>query len=166
MNLSPATHTAAQVIELLQLVPLPHEGGWFRRTHGASAAAADGSGRAWSMILALFTPEQFSALHRLGADEMWFFQAGDPLEMLRLSEDGPGENLLLGLDPTAGHQMQVVVPRGVWQGARLADGGHWALVSCVVVPEFRWEEFRLGGRDELLTRHPAHADAIARLTRI
>jgi len=164
MNVSPATHTAAQVIALLDLAPLPHEGGWFRRT-GEGPLLADGSRRAWSTIQALFTPEQFSALHRLADDELWIFQAGDPLELFRLTEDGRGENLFLGLNPAAGRQTQVVVPRGVWQGARLAAGARWVLVSCVAVPEFRWEEFQLGRRDELLTRHPTHAEAIHWLTR-
>jgi predicted cupin superfamily sugar epimerase len=162
--LSPATHTAEQVIALLDLAPLPQEGGWFRRTHDATTTDSAGR-RAWSMILSLFTPEQFSALHRVGTDELWIFQAGDPLEMLRLSDGGRGENLVLGLDVAAGQRPQVVVSGDVWQGARLAPGGRWALVTCVVVPEFHWDGFQLGDRDGLLMRHPTWADAIRRLTR-
>jgi predicted cupin superfamily sugar epimerase len=170
--LSPATHTAADVISLLNLAPLPHEGGWFRRTHeaglprSASSATADAR-RSWSMIHALFTPEGFSALHRVAADELWIFQAGDPLELWRLPEatEDAARTDVLGPDVSSGQLFQAVVPARVWQGARLVAGGRWALVACVVVPEFRWEEFELGRRDALLARYPRWSDEIRRFTR-
>ena len=63
--LSPDTHTADEVVRLLQLEPLDPEGGFFRRTAEAGMIPPGGSRRAWSAIYALFTPEGFSALHRL-----------------------------------------------------------------------------------------------------
>src|SRR5687768_17338867 len=156
--LSPATHSASDVIRLLALEPLPHEGGWFRRVAeskaltsaapaGANAAPSIGTDeggvtrRTWSSIYTLITPEGFSALHRLMSDELWFFHAGDPLESLRLYPDSHGEVVKLGLDPGAAERAQDVVRAATWQGTRLQTGGRWALVSCVVVPEFTWEGF-------------------------
>jgi predicted cupin superfamily sugar epimerase len=136
--LSPATHTAAEVARLLRLAPLDQEGGYFRRT---------------------------AALHRLATDEIWCFHAGDALESLRLRPDGGGEWVKLGLDFAAGERAQDVVPAQTWQGTRLAPGGRWALVSCVVVPEFVWGEFELGERAALTTAWPAFAEAIEALTR-
>ena len=162
--LSPEHLTAWDVVRLLKLEPLDQEGGYFRRT-GESATVLPGGKRAWSMIYSLITPEGFSALHRLAADEVWCFHAGDPLESLRLRPDSSGEWVKLGLHLAAGERPQDVVPAQVWQGTRLVAGGRWALVSCVVAPEFVWSDFALGLRDALLASHPAFAEGIRALTR-
>jgi len=165
-NLSPDTHTAAEVARLLRLVPLDQEGGYFRRTAEAATINPAGGRRAWSMIYSLITPEGFSALHRLTTDEIWCFHAGDALESLRLRPDGGGEWVKLGLNFAAGERAQGVVPAQTWQGTRLVPGGRWALVSCVVVPEFVWSDFELGERTILAAAWPAFAEGIAALTRI
>ncbi|MBI2496513.1 MAG: cupin domain-containing protein [Opitutae bacterium] len=163
-SLSPDTHTAAEVARLLRLEPLDREGGYFRRTAEAAKMTPDGR-RAWSVIYSLLTPDGFSALHRLQRDELWFFHAGDPLESLRLRPDGGGGWVRLGLDASAGERAQDIVPAQVWQGTRLAPGGRWALVSCVVVPEFTWDDFELGERAALSAAWPAFVDGIRALTR-
>ena len=119
----------------------------------------------WSSIYALFTPDNFSALHCLPSDEIWCFHAGDPLDSLRLYRDGRGERVRLGCDPDAAERAQDVVRAGTWQGTRLQAGGRWALVSCVVVPEFTWEGFQLGVRAELIRHYSEWADEIQALTR-
>jgi hypothetical protein len=163
--LTPEHYPAEEVVRLLGLAPLEREGGFFRRSAESAALLPGGDRRAWSAIYALFTPEGFSALHRLAAEEIWFFQAGDPLESLRLSPDGRSQWVKLGLNPAAGERPQDVVAAGIWQGTRLAPGGRWALVSCVVAPEFLWSDFELGGREALATAHPDRAADIRALTR-
>jgi predicted cupin superfamily sugar epimerase len=121
--------------------------------------------RAYSVIYALFTPEDFSALHMLERDEIWCWHAGDPLESLRLHPDGRGEWVKLGPDLAVGQTVQDVVPARVWQGTRLVPGGRWSLVSCIMAPEFVWEEFTLGDRAELSAVYPDWEDAVASLTR-
>ena len=78
---------------------------------------------------------------------------------------GGGEWVKLGLDVAAGERPQDLVPAQVWQGTRLAPGGRWALVSCVVLPEFVWTDFELGKRAALLAAWPAFAEGITALTR-
>jgi predicted cupin superfamily sugar epimerase len=180
--LSPASHSAADVIRLFALEPLPSEGGWFRRVAESHTEILAHSGvsngraplgmpnrqtprRAWSSIHALFTPDGFSALHRLTSDEIWLFHAGDPLESLRLYPDAGGERITLGLDPAAGERAHDVVRAGTWQGTRLQSGGRWAFVSCIVVPEFDWSDFQLATRGELTGRFPAWTKEIQALTR-
>jgi predicted cupin superfamily sugar epimerase len=131
----------------------------------ALPACHGGSRRAYSVIHALFTPEGFSALHRLISDEIWCFHAGDPLESLRLHPDGRGEWVRLGLAPAAGLRTQDIVGANVWQGTRLAAGGRWALVSCTVVPEFVWTDFELADRAALAASYPAFLEGIGGLTR-
>lgn len=163
-SLSPDTHTAAAVVRLLQLEPLAREGGYFRRTGEADTLLADGR-RAWSTIYFLATPEGFSAMHRVAKDEIWAFHAGDPLESLRLQPDGSGEWVKLGLNLAHGERPQDVVAAQTWQGTRLAAGGRWALVTCVVAPEFRLDDFELGECAALCATYSAFADGIRALTR-
>jgi uncharacterized protein len=167
MQLSPQTHTAAEVVAALELKPLDQEGGFFRRTAEAGyyVQRDEQTSRAYSVIYALFTPRAFSAIHVLTTDEIWCWHAGDALESLRLSPDGHGKWVRLGLDLTAGDRPQDVVSAGVWQGTRLVAGGRWALVSCTLAPEFRWGDFMLGRRRELSAAYPDFAGAIAELTR-
>lgn len=158
---SPATQAAAEVIRALALAPLPREGGHFRRTYESAARVPGSDRRACSAILYLVTPESFSALHAVDADETWCFHAGDALDLLHLRPAGGGGVVALG----PGGAWQHTVPAGDWQGARLRAGGRWALVSCVVAPEYRDEGFTLGDRDALAAAFPAWADAVARFTR-
>jgi predicted cupin superfamily sugar epimerase len=164
-NLSPDHLTAWDVVRLLKLEPLDQEGGYFRRT-GEAATVPPGGKRAWSMIYFLVTPDGFSAMHRVAGDEIWTFHAGDPLESLRLKPDGTGEWVKLGLNLAHGERPQDVVPAQTWQGTRLAPGGRWALVTCVVAPEFRPGDFELGGCEALGADYPAFADGIRALTRV
>ncbi|MBX3735937.1 MAG: cupin domain-containing protein [Candidatus Didemnitutus sp.] len=164
--LSPETHTAEDVIRLLNLAPLPGEGGWFRRTAESELRVMGGGRRACSAIYFLVTPEVFSALHRVDAVETWCFHVGDPIELLVLdAQPGAGRRVALGLDFTVGQVLQEMVPAGAWQGARLRAGGRWGLVSCVVAPEYVERGFALGVRAELTASHPAFAAEIAALTR-
>jgi predicted cupin superfamily sugar epimerase len=80
------------------------------------------------------TPDTFSALHRLASDEVFHFYLGDPVEMLQVWPDGSHRVVLIGTDLAAGERPQVVVPRGIWQGARLRPGGRFALLGTTVAP--------------------------------
>jgi predicted cupin superfamily sugar epimerase len=162
MNFSPGAHSADEVIRRLRLEPLPHEGGFFRRTAEAASiiSTPHGPRSSWSAILALFTPGQFSAFHRLRCDELWCFHAGDPLELVLLRESA-AESIRLG----PGDQFQHAVPANNWQGAQVVRGGRWSLVTCVTVPGFHWEDFELGGRPHLQREFPVAAEVIAQLSR-
>lgn len=164
--LTPEHYTAEEVARMFKLEPLAEEGGFFRRTAESATVIARESGRlAYSVIYSLLTPEGFSAMHRLNTDEIWCFHAGDAVESLRLKPEGAGEWVRLGLSPWAGESPQNVVLAHTWQGTRLLPGGRWALMSCIVAPEFRWEDFELGARAMLAADYPDFADGISALTR-
>jgi predicted cupin superfamily sugar epimerase len=151
--------TAADIIARLGLAPLPHEGGFFRQTWRTPAGSA---------ILYLMTPESFSALHRLCADEVWHFHAGDPVEHVQLDQrDSSVRRTRLGANIAAGDTPQVVVPAGVWQGARVATAGGagWSLLGCTMVPAWDEKDFELGVPDSLLRAFPAEAALVRALTR-
>ena len=161
-------NTEAQaIITRLGLAPLPNEGGWFRQTWVSGARWADGRA-AGSAIMFLVTPEDFSALHRLKTDEVWFYQAGAAVEHVRLEPGGGAARVTrLGGDVLAGEVPQLVVPGGVWQGARLAAGGRrgWALIGCTMAPAWAEAEFELGSRAGLAGEFPGARAQIDALTR-
>ena len=157
---SPERHRADEVVRRLGLELLDQEGGYFRRTAQSETLRPDGR-REWSLIYSLFTPESFSALHRLKSDEIWCFHAGDALESLRLGPDRAATWVTVGAE-----RPQSVVAANIWQGTRLAAGGRWALVSCLVVPEFVWADFELGERGALIVAWPGEAEGIRQLTRV
>jgi len=163
---------AADVIRLLDLQPHPAEGGYFVETYRADenlpAAALPGrygGPRAHgTAIYYLLTADNVSAMHRLASDEVFHHYLGDAVEMLHLFADGNAASVVLGRDLGAGERPQVVVPRGVWQGARLRPGSRFALMGTTVAPGFDFDDFELGGRDALTAAYPAHGDMIAVLT--
>jgi predicted cupin superfamily sugar epimerase len=133
VNLSPA-----EIIALLDLQPHP-EGGHFRETW--RAAAAPGERAAGTAIYYLLQAGELSHWHRVDADELWHWYAGEPLA-LSISPDGRStETLHLGPDLASGARPQRLVPAGAWQSAESL--GAWTLVGCTVSPGFLFESFEL-----------------------
>lgn len=163
--------TADDVIRLLDLQPHPVEGGFFRETYRAAGAlpasalpAHTGPRSASTAIYYLLKPGHVSELHVLPGDEVFHFYLGSPVRMLQLWPDGSGREVVIGPDLAAGQSPQVVVPGGVWQGTRLAEGGAFALLGCTVAPGFDYADYRGGSRAELTAKWPAFAEEIERLT--
>jgi uncharacterized protein len=160
--------TAEDLIRHLGLQPHPKEGGFFRETYRAAEsytpARYQGPRCASTAIYYLLTPNTYSALHRLQTDEIFHFYLGDPIRMLQLNANGQGRELVLGPNIMNGQQLQVIVPRGVWQGSCLEPGGSFALLGCTVAPGFEYADYESGNRQSLTTQYPAFADMIRRLT--
>ncbi|MER6403122.1 cupin domain-containing protein [Streptomyces viridosporus] len=147
------------------LEPIPREGGRFRRTW-AGPERPDGrpEGTA-ALVLLTDAPDDFCALHRLPADEVWHFHLGDPLRLLLLAPDGTARTPVLGPDVLGGQHVQLVVPAGTWMGARVAAGGAWTLFGCTMAPGFTYEGYEHGDAAELTARYPDQAERIVALCR-
>lgn len=162
---------ASAIVELLGLEPHP-EGGYFRETYrsreraGGLDARYAGDRAVATAIYYLLTPSTFSEMHRLASDEVFHHYRGDAVEQLQLSPEGGGRVVVLGPDLAAGERPQVVVPRGVWQGARLVPGGGhgYALLGTTVAPGFDFADYESGDREQLVAAYPAHVDRILALT--
>lgn len=111
------------------------------------------------------TESAFSALHRLDAAEQWEFQAGDPVEHVQLvPQEGAVHSHILSRETNR----TLMVPVGVWQGARLAGCPKprgWALLSCSMTPAWREKGFEAGERDALRLAFPTATALITSLTR-
>ncbi len=84
--------------------------------------------------------------------------------MFLLHPDGRGEILILGCDLDAGMRPQIIVPGGVWQGARLVPGGEYTLMGTTVTPGFEYRDCEMvGDAVALAERHPLHRDLILAL---
>lgn len=165
--------TAAEIIQLFDLRPLPREGGYYAETHrgGTLPPAALPTGYAGSRaiktaIYYLLTPETCSALHRLPGAEIFHFYLGDAVEQLQLFPDGGERVVLIGNDLAAGERPQVLVPGGVWQGARLIAGGRhgYALLGTTMAPGFDFADYEHGDRAALTAAYPAYRALITALT--
>jgi hypothetical protein len=122
------------------------EGGWYVETWQAQAVGA--ARPAASAILFLLAAGERSHWHRLDADEVWQWSAGDDLE-LRIWT--PGNDAIAmhrlggGVADAIATVVQAIVPKGAWQTARTL--GAWTLVGCIVAPAFDFDGFELAAPD-------------------
>ena len=172
--MKPDKLTIDDIFRMFDMKPLPVEGGWFTRpylseetiTREALPERYSTEKPFGTAILYLLTPDPncFSAMHVLPTDEVYHFYLGDPVEMLQLFPDGSGVVRTLGADLLAGQLPQVLVPRHVWQGLELAEGGDWALMGTTMAPGYDPDDFEPGDRRRLIERYPSFSDKIANLT--
>lgn len=161
-----ASLSAADVIRMLDLEPLPIEGGYFRVTFTgslllpASALPPNITSErpVSSVIYYLLTADSKSRLHRLEIDEMWHFYVGDLVELYVFGSDDNYTKTVLGSNLAAGQSVQTVVPAHTWFGARLGNRGSWALMACSLAPAYSDEDFSLPNDAEfadLVDRFPS-----------
>lgn len=153
------TAVGEELAAALDLGLLPLEGGLFRSTFVGGGA---------SSILFMLIGDDFSAMHRLQSDEIYYYHSGAPLRMLVIDPDGIASEVIIGPDALGGQHPQFHLPAYWWQGS--STHGPWSLVSTMVTPAFDWQQFVLADREvleELVSRHgkPGIVERIGELTR-
>ena len=98
--------------------------------------------------------DEFSDFHVLDSDEYWLWHAGSPLEIWMIGEGGKLEIKRLGVDVQS--EPCVLIRRGVIFGARHVKGDReeGTMVSCVTVPRFSYESYRILPRAEITEKYP------------
>ena len=148
---------AQDLINFFKLVPLPHEGGYYRETYRSQEVVADKNSSNKplksfsSAIYYCLTPNTFSHLHRLPTEEIYHFYYGDPVELFLLI-DHPVPRFevhILGNDFANGQVPQLVVPANVWQGSRLINQGEIALMGTTMAPGFDFTDLELANYETL-----------------
>lgn len=164
--------TAEQIIKFFNMKPLSQEGGWFVETYRAAEqikraalpVSLSGDRSISTAILYLLTVDTVSLLHRLKSDEIFHFYLGGPVTMLQLHPDGGSEIVTLGGDILNEQKVQVIIPKGTWQGAFIKDGGRFAFMGCTVAPGFDYADYEQADRIQLISKYPKHREMITRLT--
>jgi len=146
---------AKTYIEKLQLEPHP-EGGYYRQVFGNDETGE----KPVSTIYYMLTANDMSAFHRLhNMVEIWYFHAGEPLNIYVIDPDG--KLTVHNLSPDG--VMQVVIHPEQWFAADIPSKEGFCLVGCAVGPAFRFENFELAKKDELLRLYPQHEALIERM---
>jgi uncharacterized protein len=150
--------TSDDLINQLELKPLPDEGGFFREVHRSPAGIMLPRGHRpfVTSIYYLITPKSFSRLHSVLQEEVFHFYMGDPAEMLQLSPTGELVRIEFGPDFKKGQTVQHVVPPNHFQGTRLIGNGKWALFGCTVAPGFDYSDFTLADPEDIAAKFPKH----------
>ena len=147
---------AEKYIEKLGLEPHP-EGGYFKQVYGND----EGGEKALSTIYYLLKDNDFSAFHKLhDMVEIWYYHAGEQLNIYVIDQNGELKVHHL----FANNEMQVVIEPEQWFAAEIPTKNGFTLVGCAVAPAFRFENFELGKRENLLKAYPQHSEVIERLT--
>jgi predicted cupin superfamily sugar epimerase len=159
-----------RLIKLLDLQPHP-EGGLYRQTYRSeerifrfTADQARVQRHASTAIYYLLRDSDYSAWHRIDADELWHFHLGDPLFIHVLNPYGELSTHVLSnpLEQPDG-TFQLLVPAGHWFAAERTGPRGFSLVGCTVAPGFEFDTFELANITELEMRHPKHRAVLQRL---
>jgi uncharacterized protein len=148
------------------------EGGWYKETYKSNeyiprAALPErfAGERVFSTaIYFLLERGNFSAFHRIKADECWHFYAGDPL-LIYLITPGGLDIIRMGNNIDDGQLFQYVVPANYWFAARPAPGSRYCFTGCTVAPGFDFADFELADAAALSVLHPQHEKIIKELCR-
>jgi predicted cupin superfamily sugar epimerase len=162
--------TSQQLIDKYRLRSHP-EGGYYLETYRSkemipSDALPDRfkGGRSFSTsIYFLLEGKQFSAFHRIQADELWHFYDGVGLHIYVIYPDGIGDVLKLGDDLANGYSFQHIVPSGSWFASKPADENGFSFVGCTVAPGFDFADFELADKRQLIKQYPEHEEWISNL---
>lgn len=127
--------TAQEVIQQLELQPLPVEGGYFRfLTYFGESSGC---------IYYLVTADSFSCLHSLTEDEMYFFLEGDAVEQTIVYPDGRMEKRILN-----GENRDSLIEKNCYQATKIREPRlGYALLTTIMNPSYRDEMFRMAKDD-------------------
>ena len=147
------------------------EGGYFRRTfisdYSASEEEASPGRKTMSSIYYLLNSESpVGHFHRNKSDIVHFFHMGDAIVYFLIHPDGVLEEVTLGHNIEDDHQLQLVVPGGVWKASLLKENGAfgYGLISEAVSPSFNYDDMTLGSSTLLKRDFPQHGDLIDKLS--
>lgn len=142
----------------------PHpEGGFYRETFrstGRLACPWDATTERnyVTAIYFMLVEGNFSAFHRIKADEQWHFYEGDALEIWSITPDGQAIQKVL-----SNQNYQEVIPAGHWFASRTT--GKYSLAGCVVAPGFDFDDFEMAEQQSLMSQFPNHSELIQQFTR-
>ncbi len=164
--------SAAQIVELLGLGPHPTCGlvlesylSESRIPESALPPGYTGGRHLGGALYFLVTPEAPVRLHRIRSDQMYHHYLGDPLDVLLLHPEGPGEVRVLGRDLAGGMRPQLLIPGGAFHAGRTRGPAGYALLGTSVWLRAEPADVEMGDARRLSELYPAAAADIAAFAR-
>ena len=113
-----------------------------------------GSGREKSGLIYYYVaPGEHTEFHVIDCDEYWLYTCGAPLELWMISPEGKLEIRRLGVED--GCMPTLFFPSGVVFASRSSAASEdGTVLSCITVPRFSYESFRLLSKEETVALCP------------
>lgn len=141
-------------ISRLRLKPHP-EGGYFARIYSSDTTIITQTKQCRAQLSAIYyylAGEDFSAWHRLNADEIWhYYDGGSAVTIYAIVGERLTLKTLGNPNQHEGATFQVPIPAHTWFAAELKDKNSFALMGCNVAPGFEYQHFELASKDFLKT---------------
>lgn len=106
------------------------------------------------VVFIFYLQDNISHFHRIDADEVWYYHAGDSLTIHMINPDGEYTTATLGTDIQNGDVLQYVVPKGTIFASSIEISNTFSLVGCMCQPAFEFKQFELFKQSELITQYP------------
>lgn len=158
-------------IDQLNLLPHP-EGGYYKEVYRSSESVLPealpkrfhGTRCFATSIYFLLEEGNFSAFHKIKADETWYYHAGGSLDIYMLSK-GALKKVTIGKNLELGQQLQYTVPANTWFASEISPSSDpaYCLAGCAVAPGFDFEDFEMAKRADLLNEFPESEEIIRKL---
>ncbi|MFZ2653863.1 MAG: cupin domain-containing protein [Victivallales bacterium] len=144
----------SEIIELLDLKPLPLEGGYYSETFRSKVSSNRKKRCTGTCIYYLLEGRGRSYWHSVRSDEIWLYHCGSPGIQVLLFPDGRWEERIIGANIAGKERPQSIIPAETWQAAVLLDINSWGLFSAVVCPGFEFEDYIPGKGSDLIEKWP------------
>jgi len=140
------------------------EGGYFREIY---RSPRNRNNRALvTAIYYLLDGNDFSAFHKIDADEIWHFYYGSSLTLFIINERNSRlTRKVLGNNYKKKENFEIVIESHNWLAAQVNNKLSYSLVGCTVIPGFEFDYYELGERDKLFSLFPEHKKIIEKFTR-
>ena len=152
-----------EIIKLLDLKPLPLEGGYYRETFKSKTESEQKNRRTGTCIYYLLSGENKSYWHSVKSDEIWLYHCGSPGIQMLLFPGGAWEERTIGANFAENEFPQSIIPAGTWQATVLKNPDSWGLFSAVVCPGFEFEDYMSGKGAELVKKWPTAEKRVKQL---
>ena len=157
----------ANWIKYLNLTAHP-EGGYFNENYRNSSELNidekySGKRNLATSIYYMLEYGQFSKLHRLKSDEIWYFHHGAPLKVHVFNEN-LYQSYVLGTNLKENQLLQLIIPAGAIFGAEVLESNSFTILGCMVSPGFHFDDFEIIKAVEVLAIFPEQKTIIEKLT--
>lgn len=140
---------AEDLVKQYRMIPHEENGFYLERHYEAKEKGRPASGSIYYYIGA----KEVSQFHVIDCDEYWSYNAGEPVEIWQITPEGKLYKNLLGIG--LGLEPLVHIPAGnMFAAKHFENAVDGTFVTCITVPRFKYEGWRLVPKKEVLETCP------------